>query len=70
MISSIREARARVEGDGARRERGWRRLVLGFVVAWIECLFADVLSVDGGERGAVSGLSVASKVGCCECFAS
>jgi hypothetical protein len=64
MISSIREARARVDGEGALRARGWRRLVLGFVVAWIERLGRGLLVGGCGERGAVSVPSIGSKDGC------
>ena len=62
MIWSIREARARVEGEGARRGRGWRRLVFVVAIAWIEWLF-EWFFVDGGERGASSVPSAVSKAG-------
>jgi hypothetical protein len=61
MIWSIREARARVEGEGARRGRGWRRLVFVIAIAWIERLFGWLFA-DGGESWAVSVPSVGSKV--------
>ena len=70
MIWSIREARARVEGDGARGRRGWRRLGFVVAVAAMDRWAVDVLFVGGGERGAVSASSVGSKVGCCDMFAS
>lgn len=65
MIWSIREARARVEGEGARGRRGWRRLGFLVALAWIEWLgFGGFVVVGGGERGPVSVSSVGSKVGC------
>ena len=65
MIWSIREARAWVEGEGARGRRGWRRLEFVVeMVGWIVGLLVGGLFVGGGERGAVSVSSVGSEVGC------
>lgn len=66
MIWSIREARARVEGEGWRRRRGWRRLDVAFVIVVTVVVGVGLLLfAGGGERGAVSVLSsVGSRVGC------